>query len=452
MIGLRRSATAAHRPLKPLKITIWGINYAPEATGIAPYNTDLCDRLASMGHTPRMVTSFSYYPAWQKLGADHGRLYRTDLIATVPVHRCWCYVPKRPTAFRRMLHEASFVAASFFRLLFLPRPDAIIAISPPLLLGPAAWLLSLLKRCPFFFHVQDMQPDAAIQMGMLRPGLLTRILYGLERFTYRRACAISGIAPGMLELLREKEVPEEKIIHFPNWIRSPTGPEPEPGEFRYQYGISPDEFLVVYSGNLGRKQGIEILLEASELLGESRPTKDGVQPHPIRIIIAGDGAEREALAESARRKKLRNVRLLPLQSERLFRAMLQDADLCVVTQRKGSGSLFFPSKLLTLVAAGRPVLTVADPEGELAQAARTEGMAINVATGDASGLATEIARLADCPGELKDLAEAGVRWSQQFARESVISAYLTSLAARLGSDWENRPAETPPPLPLSRPL
>src|SRR5436190_11857885 len=159
-----------------MKINVWGINYAPELTGIAPYNAALCEHLARQGHDVRMVTSFAYYPAWTKAQEDRGRWFRTDEIRGVPVHRCWHYVPRKANALKRIIHEGTFVAASFLRQLVLPAPDAYVVISPPLLLGAAAWLLGKIKRRPFLFHVQDLQPDAAAGLGMLRDGALVRAL------------------------------------------------------------------------------------------------------------------------------------------------------------------------------------------------------------------------------------------------------------------------------------
>src|SRR5262249_10378750 len=163
-----------------------------------PYNTTLCDFLLSRGHRVRMVTSFQYYPAWRRDAKDTGRLYRTDDVDGVTVHRCWLFVPRRPTALKRILHELSFVLASFARLLALPKPDVIIVVSPPLLLGFAAWLLGCFKRTHFVFHVQDLQPDAAVGIGMVKKGLFTKALYMLEAFAYRKAARVSGISAGML--------------------------------------------------------------------------------------------------------------------------------------------------------------------------------------------------------------------------------------------------------------
>eukprot|EP01031_Cornospumella_fuschlensis_P017338 gene17338-21199_t len=119
-----------------MRITVWGINYTPEVTGIAPFNRGLCDYLHAAGHAVRMVTAFPYYPAWRKSPDDSGRIYRTDIEAEIPVHRCWQYVPVRLTALTRILHEFSFAVSSTLRMLVLPRADVYVVVSPPLTLGP----------------------------------------------------------------------------------------------------------------------------------------------------------------------------------------------------------------------------------------------------------------------------------------------------------------------------
>src|SRR5437763_6848405 len=148
-----------------MRIVVWGINYAPEITGIAPHNVALCEFLQRNGHDVEMVTTFAYYPAWRKRDEDRHQLFRTDRINEVRVHRCWHFVPARVSALKRIVHEATFVWTSTLRILMLPRPDVFVVVSPPLLLGAAGWFVSKLKRAPFVFHVQDMQPDAAVGLG-----------------------------------------------------------------------------------------------------------------------------------------------------------------------------------------------------------------------------------------------------------------------------------------------
>ncbi|PYL16547.1 MAG: hypothetical protein DMF46_02630 [Verrucomicrobia bacterium] len=139
-----------------MRVIVWGINYAPEITGIAPHNVALCEFLQRRGHDVEMVTTFSYYPAWRKRAEDRRRFFRTDRINGVQVHRCWHFVPGRVSAWKRIVHEATFVLTSTMRILLLRRPDVYVVVSPPLLLGAAGWVVATLKRAPFIFHVQDL--------------------------------------------------------------------------------------------------------------------------------------------------------------------------------------------------------------------------------------------------------------------------------------------------------
>lgn len=417
-----------------MKIITWGINYAPEQTGIAPYNKDMCEHLAAAGHDVRMLTTFAYYPDWKKSTGDRGKLYRTDLLNGVRVHRCWHYVPIRPNTWTRMIHEGTFAVTSWLRLLVLPAPDVFIVVSPPLILGVAAWMICIIKRSRFVLHVQDMQPDAAVTLGLLKPGLFARLLYGFERFAYKRASMVSGITAGMLRMFAEKGVPKEKLLLFPNWARGSASAPVARGSFRKNHGISDSGFLAVYSGNLGKKQGLDILLDAArELSGIAGDSSSQSKAHNIRIVIAGNGVEATVLEKRILDENLSNARLLSLQPDQRYREMLADADVCLVTQQPGSGSLFFPSKLLTILAHGNPIVAVADPGGELEQAISEGGFGWCVEPGEPARLAALLAQLASDKGSLADCASNGSEWVSQFSPTRVLSAFEAAISSRFGA-------------------
>ncbi len=401
-----------------MRIIVWGINYAPEFTGIAPHSVALCEFLHARGHDAQMVSTFSYYPTWRKRPEDEGTLYRTDQIKGVPVHRCWHFVPRQVSALKRILHEATFIGTSSLRLLSLPRADVMVVVSPPLLLGAAAWIVGTLKRTPFVFHVQDMQPDAAVGLGMLRAGWFIRALYALEALAYRKAARVSGITQGMLVKFRRKGVPEEKLIYFPNAIAlEEDGPRPARGEFRQRNGLPLDAFLAVYAGNLGVKQGLDVLVEAARLVRDRR----------IHLLICGDGAQRQVLEEQIRELGLPNMTMLPLQQGANYTALLEEADLCFITQQSGSGNSFFPSKLLGLLAQSKPVITVADPESELAEAAVSGGFGLNIPPGHPQEVADVLDDLAGDAARLTQYGAAGNRYVQQFEKTHVYESFLQEL-------------------------
>jgi colanic acid biosynthesis glycosyl transferase WcaI len=393
-----------------MKVLVWGINYAPEATGIGPCNTTLCEFLRGAGHDVEMVTTFSYYPAWKKREEDRGVIWRTDVINGVPVHRCWHYVPERVCWWKRIIHEATFVMTSLPRMLTRPRPDLVITVSPPLLLGPASWLVSLLRGTRYVFHVQDLQPDAALGVGLLRDDLFTRSLYAVEAFSYRQAWGVSGISRGMLAAFSRKGVPDEKQIYFPNGIR--IGTPPLRGAFRARQGFVADDFVAVYSGNIGVKQGLQVLVRAARMLQNRR----------IRIVICGDGAQRHLIEREA--EGLENVQMLPLLPDQEYREMLADCDVAIITQLAGSGRAFFPSKLLNPLAFGRPILSVADTDSELVRAMEEGGFGCNVLPDQAEALAETLERLAASPEQLAEWGRAGREWVEQFEQKRVLAAFL----------------------------
>jgi colanic acid biosynthesis glycosyl transferase WcaI len=401
-----------------MRAIVWGINYAPEFTGIAPHSVALCEFLHARGDEVSMVTGFPYYPSWEKRPEDRGCLYLTDQINGVPVHRCWQFVPRRVSALKRIFHEASFIFTSTLRALSLPRADVYVLVSPPLLLGVAGWLVGKIKGAPFVFHVQDMQPDAAVGLGMLKASWFTKVLYWLESFAYRHAARVSGITQGMLKSFRGKGVSESKLVYFPNAIAlNDAAPPPARGEFRSRHGFAPEEFLAIYGGNLGVKQGLDVLLETAPLLRDPR----------IRILICGDGAQREPLADRVRELKLPNVSMLPLQVGRDYRALLVDADVCFITQQVGAGNSFFPSKLLGLLAESKPVVTVAAPECELALSLAEGKFGVNVPPGRAQELADLLDSLANDPERLAEFGAAGRRFVEQFEKSRVLQSFAEEL-------------------------
>jgi colanic acid biosynthesis glycosyl transferase WcaI len=404
-----------------MKITLWGINYAPESIGIAPFNRDLCEYLAGRGHEVTAVTAFSYYPHWRKESGDRGRWHRAESAGGVGVHRCWCYVPAVATTWRRMLHELSFGLVSTLRILALPRADVYLVVSPPLALGFFAWLATTLKRSRFVFHVQDLQPDAAVGLGMVRRGWLVRALYALERLAYAKAAVVSGISEGMMIAFRRKGVPPAKCVLLPNWLRLAAGSPGEAktrAEARRHFGIPDGTLLAVYAGNLGRKQSLEILIEAAFLL-RARPRSGEAD---IRVIIAGDGAARPGLEASLRAHPGTGVQMLPLLSDEDYALLLSAADVALITQAVGTGQFFFPSKLLSVLAADLPVVAVADEDSELSRAVWAGGFGVTVQPGDAVGLAAILRSLGESSGQLAVWA-SHTGWVGQFSRESILPRF-----------------------------
>jgi colanic acid biosynthesis glycosyl transferase WcaI len=396
-----------------MRIVVWGINYLPEVTGIAPFNGALCEFLIAQGYDVTMLTAFPYYPIWRKRARDAGKWFESETSNGLRILRCWHYVPATASTPRRILHELSFVAASSLRLLFTSKPDLLIVVSPPLLLGVAARAACRLRGGRYLVHIQDLQPDAAIRLGMVRSRTFIDALHRLESAAYRGAWRISAISHGMLDALRKRGVPEEKLVYFPNGVRPPK--EVRAGRFRETNRFDADRFLVVYSGNLGVKQGLQSLVDAG------RNLKD----RPIKLIICGEGPEKKRLLAAA--NGLPNVWFKGLLDEQSYQEMLADADLLVLPVVSGSGNSFLPAKLLSSCAAGKPVLAICDPDSELARIVRTSRCGEVLPPGNPQRIAQTLVALSNERTRLRTMGKAAKDFAEQYAQDKLLKEFWEKL-------------------------
>jgi colanic acid biosynthesis glycosyl transferase WcaI len=192
---------------------------------------------------------------------------------------------------------------------------------------------------------------------MLRSGAFGRLLLRIERALLRRANAVSTISEAMRDRIIAKGVPAERITLCPNWADLEAV---RPGERMnaFRMGIEADEESIVLlcSGSMGEKHGLELILKAADRLRREKRFK---------FVLVGDGSARPGLEESARANRLSNVRFLPLQPPETFPEMMAAADIHLVTQRRGAADLVMPSRLTNIFASGRPVIATADPGSAL---------------------------------------------------------------------------------------
>ncbi len=389
-----------------MRILCLGINYWPDETGIAPFNTKRCEYLAARGHQVTMCTGFPYYPEWRLRAEYRGRIFQREARNGVTIRRSYLFVPRSTRSAGRVLLQASFVASSCAAALAGGRPDLMYVVSPPLPLGLSAIFLSRLWRIPYVFHVEDLHPDAALELGMLPSGRLMKLLYQLERISYQHAAVVSAITEAMRERIVMKGIPRQKAVVFSHWSDPRLFDVPISGgggEFRREHGLD-GRFVVLHSGNMGVKQGLEVILEAAALC-TNRPD--------IVFLMAGDGAIRKGLEERAQTLKLPNLRFLPVQDRARFFDMLGAADLTLVTQHPAATDIGFPSKMESLLAAGRPIAAALLDNSEVARVLADAGAGVSVPAGNASELAAAIRLLQSDSERRYRMGESG----RQYARK-----------------------------------
>jgi colanic acid biosynthesis glycosyl transferase WcaI len=384
---------------------IVSINYAPEVTGIGVYTAGLAEHLAMCDYAVTVYTAFPYYPAWEKCAGDQGALLRKERAGNVDLRRSYVYVPKHLSVFRRVAHELSFAASACVSYLMGPRAALTLIVSPPLFLGIPLALLARLKGSRVLLHVQDMQPDAALDLEMLRPGAVANILFAIERLTYRLAHGVSAISANMLRKIEGKGVPARKLVLLRNWANDDIVlPGARDTPYRRDWELA-GKFVVLYSGNMGVKQGLHVLIEAAQLL---RLENDVV------FLIVGDGGQKEDLMQRARALSLENIVFERLQPVEALSSLLATADVSVIPQKPGAGDTVLPSKLANLMASARPVVAMAEPETELHRAVTQAQCGKVVAPGDARGLAQALLELKASGLECHQLGENGRAYMKRY--------------------------------------
>lgn len=383
-----------------MRILVLSLYYWPDDTGIAVFARGRCEYLASRGHEVTVCTGMPFYPQWRIRQEYRRRMIVREQHDNVTILRNVLYVPKKVTSARRIVHEASFAAGVVVRAFTAKRPDLILIISPPLALGAVAILLSRVWHVPYSFHVADLQPDAAQDLGMLQQGRLMRALHWLERVSYKNAALVSTLTEGMRQRILEKGFSADKVVLFPDWADPSLYKIPLPGRgerFRREYGFG-DQFLVVHAGNMGVKQGLEVVLGAAEI------DRDRTE---LRYVLVGDGAVRSQLQQRARSLRLRNVSFLPLQSRDMFNEMMAATNVALVTQLGSVRDIVFPSKVLTLLAAGRPVIASIGEESEVARVLEESNAGVRVPPENPEELSRAIQSIQEQPDQLQTMGECG---------------------------------------------
>jgi len=406
-----------------LRILIYSLNHAPELTGIGKYNGEMAAWLAARGHQVRVVCAPPYYPQWRVQPGWSAWRYRRETLDGVGLWRCPVWVPARPSGIKRIVHLLSFALSSLPVVLMQWRwhPQVVLVTEPPLFCVPAAWLLARLAAARLWLHVQDFEVDAAEALGLLRHRRLMRAVGAFERWLMRRCDRVSTLTDAMLARLADKGVAGERTVLFPNWIDSAVfaAEDTDIAALRAQWSVAEDDFIVLYAGNMGNKQGLETLLDAAQQLPSDTR---------IRFWLCGDGGQKQELQRRA--AGMPHVRFLPLQQESRFRQLMSLVDVHVLPQQAGAADLVMPSKLLGIFASGRPAVIAAEPGTGLYQVA--QGHALLVPAGDAGALQRPIEELCADPAPAEHLARDAWDYAHRhWLRENVLLAFESRLQALL---------------------
>ena len=400
-----------------MRILIYSYNYAPEPIGIAPLMTELAEGLAKRGHTIRVVTGMPNYPQRRIYPEYQRQLWITERSETgVVVQRNWLWVRPKPNLLDRILLDGSFVLLSLVHAIKGKRPDVILLTSPPLPVSVPAAVLGWLHRCPVVLNLQDILPEAAIHIGLLKNKTMIRVFEALEKFAYRTAHKISVISDVFVENLNRKGVSEDKIALIPNWVDvNFIRPLPKVNNaFRQAYQLE-GKFVVLYSGNIALTQNLETVIDAAVRL---RHIQD------IVFTIVGEQKAINRLYQYCQARGADNVLLLPFQPREKLPEMLAAADVGLIVQKKNVIAFNMPSKTQVLLASGRPIIASVPASGTAARAIKQSGGGLVVAPEDPDALAFAVKDLYAHPEKAEKFAQQGRRYAvEQYSFEQALDGY-----------------------------
>ena len=399
-----------------MRILIYSYNYYPEPIGIAPLMTELAEGMVKRGHEVRVITAMPWYPEGEIKPEYRGELFSTEEINGVKVQRCYIWTRRERNVLNRAAFELSFMVLSLIQAFRGWRPDVIFLTVPGLPVAVSAAILSTIYRSPIVLNLQDILPDAAVHVGLIKNNKIITVLKYLEKFAYSISTKISVIADGFTKNILAKGVSLEKITEIPNWVDI-NFIEPlskDNNSFRLKNNLQ-EKFVVMYSGNIALTQGLETVIDASSRL-KHLPN--------IAIVIIGEAKALKRLEKYCQKNAVDNVTLLPFEPRAKLPEMLAAADVGLVIQKKNVLDFNMPSKIQVLLASGRAIVGSVPSTGTAASALRKSGAGVIVPPEEPQALADAIVKLYRDRSLAERLGRQGRIYAEQnYAFELALDKY-----------------------------
>jgi colanic acid biosynthesis glycosyl transferase WcaI len=415
-----------------MKLAVLCPHYAPDTAPTGEVMTSIATELVARGHELHVVTSLPWYEHHRIEPGWGGRVVRHEDTAWGRITRVHPFpTDKRKIPARAAAFAGFTLLSTALALRGRPgaRPDAVLAMSPPLTLGGAGWLAARRWRVPFVFNIQDVFPDVAVELGAITNPQVIRVASWLERWTYRHSDAVTVLSDDLRDNLVAKitgTVPDayDRIRVIPNFVDTDRiqPADPEAGAYRREHGLE-GRRVVMYAGNVGLSQSLDLVIDAARKLADRSD---------VVFVINGGGSGRAALREAA--VGLDNVRFVDFQPKERLPEVLAAGDIHLVPLRRGLARSSVPSKTYSILAAGRPVLASVDEGTEVARVVTDAGAGLAVPPDDPGAFTNALITLLDEPERAAAMGRAGrafvERWASPAAVAERYEALFEELAAR----------------------
>lgn len=405
-----------------MRILVFGINYSPDLTGIGKYTGEMCAYLAEKGHDLTVVTAHPYYPQWELRKGYPRYFWKKEIVDNITVERCPLYIPNKPTSFKKIIHEISFMGSVFpiwIKHLFKKKYDYVLCINPPFHLTLYPLFYKWIRKSKLLSHVQDLQVDVVNDLELIKSSALVKLMFVFEKFYFQNSDFVSTISLGMQRKIADKGISTSKQWLFPNWVDigfiKPLNTEES---LRNKFGLKSSDQVVLYSGNMGEKQGLESILEVAAKF------KDQTN---IKFVIVGSGGAKKRLKKSAKEIELKNLSFFPLQAYEDLSKLLAIADVHLVLQKKEASDLVMPSKLTGILSAGGLALITASPDTTLYEVVKKYDMGILIEPGSNDALYDGIKECIELIDSERIKSNARKYAIEYLAKDSVLGKFETNL-------------------------
>ncbi len=391
-------------------------HFRPDVAPTGEVMTRIALELAARGHRLDVVTSLPWYEDHAIVPGWEGQLVRSEATPWGRITRVHPFPVDKAAVLARALAFGGFTALAGLVGMARPRPDVVLAMSPPLTLGVAGWMVARRYRVPFVFNIQDVFPDVAIELGVLRNPRVIEAARALERFAYRRADAVTVLSDDLADNVLAKVRNDVRVETIPNFVDTEAiRPAPNENAYRAEHGLS-GRTVVMYAGNVGLSQSFDLILHAAEDLAE-RPE--------VVFVVNGGGV---ALSDLRRRAEgLGNVVFVGMQPRERLPEVLAAADIHLVPLKRGLARSSVPSKLYSVLAAARPVVASVDVGTEVARTVEAAGAGLAVAPEDPVAFTSAIRELIVDPTTAREMGAAGRRWVERWASPAAVAAAYEDL-------------------------
>ena len=403
-----------------MKILVVSLYYDPDlCQANGPIIRALCNDLTDAGHEVTVLTSFPHYNCDAVWPEFRRKLFQLDRVGKVRVIRSYIYVPRTRSIFGRVLNYLSFNLTSTLAGLFSGKQDVIFVMSPPLTIGLTAYVLGLIKRIPYCYNLQDIWPEVAVRLGIMRNRIVTRFFERLEKFIYRHSHKVFAISEEFRQNLTGKGIPQSKIEVIPNFVD--TGfirPLDRNNRFSRENGLN-GKFVALYAGNIGLSQGLEVVLDAA---GELEDRKD------VLFLVVGQGISRDDVVAEATRRGLKNIRFMPLQPEKDVPLLYASCDIALIPLKRGIAQNSLPCKTYSIMAGARAFIASVDEGSHVWKLSEQVGCGVCVPREDGKALADALLKLKEDPHLASEMGWKGRRFVESnFSREANTARYRIAL-------------------------